>query len=95
MELQFQMSIEPATKCTHVSASIDATYPSSNFELSTETCKVFGYKVPCKMGLKCKRYKNKKQNGTLSDLDIQKWGNHKETCQYDILTTLLFILKLL
>ena len=75
MELQFQMSIDPATQCTHVSASIDAAYPSSNClspTISTETGKVLAYKVACKKCLICKRYQNRKQNGPLSELDVQK-----------------------
>ena len=83
MELQFQMSIDPATQCTYVSASIDAAYPSSNClssTISTETGKVLANKIACKKCLICKRYQNRKQNGALSELDVQKCGDHKETC---------------
>ena len=65
MELQFQMSIDPATQYTHVSASTDTAYPSSNClsSISTETGKVLAYKVACKKCLMCKLYQNRKQNG--------------------------------
>ena len=86
MELKSQLPIETTTNCVHVPASIDGAYSSSacfSSIVAMKTGKALAYKVAAYSCPTCTRYKNKANIVILSELDREKWDNHRKTCRLE------------